>query len=610
MKRIILPIIFLTLTITAFAQYKAVRVPAELRYRKVQAPAANPFSPGQSGLTDMIPGEKARAELIGNTFFDLQSYCSLENRLYAYDDGTVGLTWMRAMDAPDFTDRGTGYNYFDGNDWEPYPSGGLESTRTGWPCYAPFGPGGEIIVSHSASPSIGLVFNKRDTKGEGPWEEFFLLGPEGYSIVWPAMITGGPDRTQIHVLALTYGSDYEGMNGAVLYYRSLDGGETWDIQHELIPDIDVNYFNGIDGNGYAWAQPLGDTLAFSVGFKTQDGYVMKSYDNGESWEKITVFDSPFTPYPGGAAPLFPGGDATQAVALDSQGKAHVVFGRMLWEYNDAGDLFLVTATEGLIYWNEDMPVLDTTLISTFTLQYLEEGGNLIGWMIPFEGDSAIIGYGDYYVSLTSHPQIQIDENDNIFVTWMGVAPGFKTLDKNYRHILGAGSTDGGMTWSGPADYNTDLIYYISECSYPVMSPTFPGGLVHLSFLEDPLPGIHVWANGHEAIENTVMYTTIPADDFLVGIGESTRRTPDEPAILAYPNPFSDILNFSTEILQRGRVELKVMDFAGRVLITKDYGELQPGVHTISIDGEKFSPGIYLYRISAGGYTCTGKLVRN
>ena len=63
---------------------------------------------------------------------------------------------------------------------------------------------------------------------------------------------------------------------------------------------------------------------------------MKSYNNGDSWEKIVVFDSPLTPYPGGGSPVIPGGDATQAVALDSQGKAHVVFGRMI-QYYSPGD---------------------------------------------------------------------------------------------------------------------------------------------------------------------------------------------------------------------------------------------------------------------------------
>lgn len=38
---------------------------------------------------------------------------STENRIYLCPDGTIGATGMMAH-LDDFTDRGTGYNYFDG----------------------------------------------------------------------------------------------------------------------------------------------------------------------------------------------------------------------------------------------------------------------------------------------------------------------------------------------------------------------------------------------------------------------------------------------------------------------------------------------------------------
>ena len=51
------------------------------------------------------------------------------------------------------------------------------------------------------------------------------------------MITNGADHNTIHILALTYGSPYQGMVNALLYYRSQDGGQTWDINGELLDDI-------------------------------------------------------------------------------------------------------------------------------------------------------------------------------------------------------------------------------------------------------------------------------------------------------------------------------------------------------------------------------------
>jgi hypothetical protein len=111
-------------------------------------------------------------DTIGNTYYDLQTYASCQNRIYVYDDGTIGATWTIGMNPSAFADRGTGYNYFDGTSWQPWPTARIESQRTGWPSYAPFGINGEIIVAHYSGTSSGvkgLVFSKRTNKGIGDW---------------------------------------------------------------------------------------------------------------------------------------------------------------------------------------------------------------------------------------------------------------------------------------------------------------------------------------------------------------------------------------------------------------------------------------------------------
>ena len=89
-------------------------------------------------------------EIIGNSFYDLQSNGACQNRIYYYPDGTIGAVWTFGLDFPGFTDRGTGYNYFDGNTWNDWPEERIESDRTGWPSYAPLGENGEIVFSHSS----------------------------------------------------------------------------------------------------------------------------------------------------------------------------------------------------------------------------------------------------------------------------------------------------------------------------------------------------------------------------------------------------------------------------------------------------------------------------
>jgi len=593
----------------AYSQFREVKIPEHLLNVRHKMPETVPGKEGGHFIQEIVPGQKLLMdETVGTTWYDLQSYDAVQNRIYAFEDGTVGVTYMRANDVGTWNERGSAYNYFDGSSWGPNPSGRIETVRTGWPCYAPYGPGGEIVVSHSVIQSMGLIFNKREVKGEGAWEEFYLQGPTGYDIVWPAMVTNGPDHMNIHILAVTYGDPYEGMTSALLYYRSTDGGETWNIQHWLMDELNSNYFNGIGGDNYTWAEPRGDTLAFSVGFDTQDGYVMKSYDNGDNWTQIVVYDSPYTPYTGEATPTYCAGDGTQACALDSQGNVHVVFGRMWHYFDDAGTGYYYPTTEGIVYWNESMPVLDTTIMSTISLEYLIEGGNLIGWIPPNQGDSTIIGYGIYYVSLTSHPQINIDENDNIYVVWAAPAPGYDNMDMNYRHIFANGSTDGGQTWSGIKDLTTDLMYIFSECMYPVMSPSFVNDQVYLTFLADGLPGIHIWTGGHDPVENWLMFQQREIDDFLVGFEEHGING-FEPKLEVYPNPFSTSFYLKTGLSGTGtkgniNYTVQVFDVTGRQLT-----EMESNPEILEIDGSAWNPGIYVLSVRAGNIVETARIIK-
>ncbi len=53
------------------------------------------------------------------------------------------------------------------------------------------------------------------------------------------------------------GVEYEGQDGAITYSRSSDGGETWEIQHEILPCMGADDFPGFSALIlYDW-HPLG-----------------------------------------------------------------------------------------------------------------------------------------------------------------------------------------------------------------------------------------------------------------------------------------------------------------------------------------------------------------
>jgi len=90
----------------------------------------------------------SQEEIIGISMHDLQTNGSSQNRVYLFDDGFIGTTWTYGVDFPNYSDRGTGYNFFNGPNWLPYPTERIESQRSGWPSYAPLGANGEIVVAH------------------------------------------------------------------------------------------------------------------------------------------------------------------------------------------------------------------------------------------------------------------------------------------------------------------------------------------------------------------------------------------------------------------------------------------------------------------------------
>ena len=561
------------------------------------------------GFETTIPGEKILTEIAGYTYYDLQTYGAMPQRIYAYPDGTIGATWMMAFATTDWIDRGTGYNYYDGNSWDIPPVTRVESGRTGWPSYAPLGAGGEIIVAHYLNGDEWvLLFNHRPAKGSGNWSEFMLDGPAiGTGLVWPAMITSGPSHNTIHILARTYGNLYMGQDGALLYSRSSDGGATWDIQNYFFSDLGPAYFENIGADEYHWAQPVGDTLAFAVGFGAGHACIMKSTDNGITWQKTEVFHSPFYPPPGVATPTFGAGDGSCALALDPQGKAHVVFGRMRHVYDDTGAAFFYPATDGLIYWNEDMDELDTTIISSYTLDYLELNGNLVGWVQG--GVENLIGFPSYYTSLTSNPQIIIDDYNRIMVVWSGVT-AYDNGVWNYRRIFGNLSEDGGSNWNGMTDLTSELVFIFSECVFPALAPKPVNNMIHFIFQEDNEPGIYVWAEQQpKPGDNRITHMDILLPNPPTGISDNeTGDYGNGLTSTIYPNPFSDFTWLEVFLPEKSPVELSVYDMTGKELYKIDCGVHESGSQIIPFENNVLNKGTYFYSFKTNQGTTTGKMV--
>ncbi|HEX7344560.1 MAG TPA: T9SS type A sorting domain-containing protein [bacterium] len=76
----------------------------------------------------------------------------------------------------------------------------------------------------------------------------------------------------------------------------------------------------------------------------------------------------------------------------------------------------------------------------------------------------------------------------------------------------------------------------------------------------------------------------------------------------FPNPFNPATTIRFDLPADASVLLEVFDINGRSVGTIHESSLPAGRHGISFDGSNLSSGIYLYRLAAGPFEATGKMV--
>jgi hypothetical protein len=81
----------------------------------------------------------------------------------------------------------------------------------------------------------------------------------------------------------------------------------------------------------------------------------------------------------------------------------------------------------------------------------------------------------------------------------------------------------------------------------------------------------------------------------------------------HPNPFNPTTLIPYALPERARVTLEVYDTAGRRVRVIDDGDQEPGYRTLEWDGTNdagvaVASGVYFYRLRAGSFSATRKMV--
>jgi hypothetical protein len=99
-------------------------------------------------------------------------------------------------------------------------------------------------------------------------------------------------------------------------------------------------------------------------------------------------------------------------------------------------------------------------------------------------------------------------------------------------------------------------------------------------------------------------------DFPVSVeNNKPREIPQEFSLLQnYPNPFNPSTTIQYDLPIKAYVTLKIYNSLGQEVATLVDGDLNAGIHTTQWNGSGAASGLYFYRLQAGDFVDTKKLL--
>lgn len=105
------------------------------------------------------------------------------------------------------------------------------------------------------------------------------------------------------------------------------------------------------------------------------------------------------------------------------------------------------------------------------------------------------------------------------------------------------------------------------------------------------------------------FMEVVAKDYVDAVDEQASTLPTKYSLYNnYPNPFNPSTVIKYDIPQASMVTLKVFDVLGREVATLVNGEHKAGSYQVAFNARNFASGTYIYRIQAGNFVQTKKMV--
>ena len=202
------------------------------------------------------------------------------------------------------------------------------------------------------------------------------------------------------------------------------------------------------------------------------------------------------------------------------------------------------------------------------------------------GDSLWVRIYNGFVNFSDEAYAVItDSSDNVYITGRSERDIYSTLDiVSIRY-----SVTGAQQW---------LMRYPG---------TGPGASTRGLIAIDNFRNIFVSGSVDNGPSFRGDYVTIKYSQ-LVAITPISNILPGEFSISNNPNPFNSQTTILINIPFKSLVNIKIFDVLGKEVAVLVNHELNPGTYEVLWNAEKVSSGVYFYRIEAGSFVDTKKMV--
>jgi len=565
--------------------------------------------------------------------YDWQSNQGARTWTVVWPDGKVNFAYTIAGETS-FTDRGTGIGTYDAVADEWIPLGGrIESEKTGFGSIARFGQNGLVVAAHTSTDTKIYIVEDKDNMS--PNSVSAALGINNDSYTHPSVMTSGANRDIIHLFC----GNFDDSTIPAKYWRSSDGGQSWDKAEEILPYLEEN---GSDWgtNEYYWMETSEDNcLALVINSAWSDGMVLYSYDDGETWGKKMFYKHPGVHT-----------DLTDHIFLYPRWTSCQwgVNGElcMAYEFNgstgEPGSGSYYPSIGGVSFWSESMPYRSS--------EYAQWGYDPSNPIPPVEGQSFIMDsayiYQDIYASWPlfsdgTHQDGMLPEymgylpaltDDGEWESWddatefniedrslhgsynvgcvgfpvLCVVPGtggmdlvavWSAMDENnqdaagnyYFKLFTSWSGDGGLTWSNMKHITNDFMFQFAECVYP--QAAIVGNTLVVAAQMDGETGTYVQSDDPTPDDNYYQGLTFDLVDLFGPTVDVPEVVNNNVHMSIYPNPAVETLNVTLS----KNAKVVVYNLMGQVVRTQDG---VAGLNVIDING--LNAGVYF--ISAGSDT--------